>query len=68
MWAALLALERHNRTVSREAQITTIASPDSGPGTAASHPSARRNSWPPPYRHWRACQDLPISQRERDLE
>jgi O-acetyl-ADP-ribose deacetylase (regulator of RNase III) len=68
MWAALLALEHHNRSVAPEAQVTTLACPGLGTGYGGVAPERAAQLMAAAYRHWRGPPDLPISARERDLE
>lgn len=61
LWAALLAADRHG-------DIGTLACPGLGTGVGGVAPERAAQLMGAAYRHWRSSPDLPISQRESDLE
>jgi O-acetyl-ADP-ribose deacetylase (regulator of RNase III) len=62
MWAALLALERH------DAHVSTLACPGLGTGYGSVPPDRAAQLMAAAYRMWRADADTPISDRESALE
>ena len=64
MWAALLALERHNEVAPT---VATLACPGLGTGFGRVPPERAAQLMGTAYRLWRAGPDAPISDREHSL-